>query len=156
MRNFQAERDTTAEREAEETRRRNVLRIEVEGAKAAAKRAHDDLQREKADRAALADSSEAAFKSEVSVPLGSMREESPKTVPGEQKAQPEVKIPGEKATSEVKMASEVTAEDAEDDGSGWRQRMAARTLQSGNSFTLARYRSVRDHNGRYYLVVKVR
>ena len=52
------------------------------------------------------------------------------------------------------MASEVTEEVTEDNC--WRQRMAARTLQSGNSFSLARYRSVRDHNGRYYLVVKVR
>ena len=89
----------------------------------------------------------------MSVPiLGS----TPKTVPGEQKAASEVKIPGEKAQSEVKMASEVTEDMENGDDNCWRQRMAARTLQSGNSFSLARYRSVRDHNGRYYLVVKVR
>ena len=138
-----------AEREAEETRRRNVLRIEVEGAKAAAKRAAQDLQREK--ESVHAD--EAAFKSEVSIPLGESH-----FPPGESKT-----IRGEPAGSEVRMASEVTmasgatAEDFAEEGDNcWRRRMAARTLQSGNSFSLARYRSVRDHNGRYYLVVKVR
>ena len=50
----------------------------------------------------------------------------------------------------------VASEDGDLGDNCWRQRMAARTLQSGNSFSLARYRSVRDHNGRYYLVVKVR
>ena len=61
-----------------------------------------------------------------------------------------------RARSEVKMETSEVTEDEDNSSSCWRQRMAARTLQSGSSFSLARYRSVRDHNGRYYLVVKVR
>lgn len=93
---------------------------------------------------------EAAFKSEMRVPAA------PKTDPGVPVVPGVTGVPGEKAASEVKMASEVTEEVTEEGDNCWRQRMAARTLQSGNSFSLARYRSVRDHNGRYYLVVKVR
>jgi tRNA(Ile)-lysidine synthase TilS/MesJ len=124
------------DREDEETRRRNVLRIEVEGA--AAKRVAD-VERAASDRAADHAREEEAFKSEVSIP------------------------PASTTVGDGDDYDDLDDEDDDvDEAAAERERVQRRKARlpncsgsQGNSFCLSRYRSVRDHNGRYYLVVKV-
>ncbi len=146
---IQSQREADEEREAEEHRRRNVLRIEVEGAAA---RKLADAKREAADRAAEFAREEEAYKSEVSIPAGSTVAENE----------------GDRTADVEYAAVDEDDDDAEAEERERRQRRQARLQSSSasasssssssgnNSFCLARYRSVRDHNGRYFLVVKVR